>query len=36
MGYVPVSDSDVGRHIFADVRGHKIEMEIVPTPFYKA
>ena len=23
------------QHVYADVRGRKIEMEIVPTPFYK-
>ena len=35
MGYVPVEDAEVGKHVYADVRGRKIEMEIVPTPFYK-
>ena len=35
MGYVPVEDAEIGKHVYADVRGRKIEMEIVPTPFYK-
>ena len=35
MGYVPVEDAEVGKHVYADVRGRKVEMEIVPTPFYK-
>ena len=33
MGYVPVEDAEIGKHVYADVRGRKIE--IVPTPFYK-
>ena len=35
MGYVPVEDAEIGKHVYADVRGRKVEMEIVPTPFYK-
>ena len=35
MGYVPVEDAEVGKHVYADVRGRKVEMESVPTPFYK-
>ncbi len=34
MGYVPRELAVVGQHVFADVRGRKIEMEITKTPFY--
>ena len=35
MGYIPVEDIEIGRHLNADVRGRMIELEIVPMPFYK-
>jgi len=35
MGYVAVEHSAVGTHLFADVRGRQIEVEIIPLPFYK-
>ena len=35
MGYIPVEDIEIGRHLNADVRGRMVELEIVPMPFYK-
>lgn len=35
MGYVPTEKSDVGTKLEIDVRGRRIEGEIVPLPFYK-
>ena len=35
MGYIPVEDIEIGRHLNADVRGRMIELENVPMPFYK-
>lgn len=35
MGYVPVGKSDEGTKLEIDVRGRRIEGEIVPLPFYK-
>ena len=35
MGYVSREHSDVGTKLEIDVRGRKIEAEIVPLPFYK-
>ena len=35
VGYLPVEDIEIGRHLNADVRGRMIELEIVPMPFYK-
>lgn len=36
MGYIPVEMIEIGAHLLADVRGRKVEVEIVPMPFYKA
>lgn len=36
MGYVPVEFTEIGTHLNIDVRGRKIEAEIVKMPFYKA
>ncbi|NLL74027.1 MAG: glycine cleavage system aminomethyltransferase GcvT [Clostridiales bacterium] len=35
MALVDVDYSDIGRKLLVDVRGRKIEAEIVPLPFYK-
>ena len=35
MGFVPVEMSEVGTKLEIDVRGRRIEAEIVPLPFYK-
>ena len=35
MGYIPVEDIEIGKHLNADVRGRMVELEIVPMPFYK-
>ena len=35
LGYVPVSESEVGREIFIEIRGNKLKARIVETPFYK-
>ena len=35
MGYIPVEDIKIGKHLNADVRGRMVELEIVPMPFYK-
>ena len=35
MGYIDKTEFEEGRRLSADVRGRKVEMEIVPLPFYK-
>ena len=35
MGYIPVEEIEIGKHLNADVRGRMIEVEIVKLPFYK-
>ena len=35
MGYVPKENSEVGTKLEIDVRGRRVEAEIVPLPFYK-
>ena len=35
MGYVPKENAEVGTKLEIDVRGRRIEAEIVPLPFYK-
>jgi aminomethyltransferase len=35
MGYLNAGEAELGRKLQADVRGRKIEVEIVPLPFYK-
>ena len=35
MGYVEAEYADIGNVLEADVRGRRIEVEIVPLPFYK-
>ena len=35
MGYIPVGQIEIGKHLNADVRGRMVELEIVPMPFYK-
>ena len=36
MGYIPVEDIEIGKHLNADVRGRMVELEIVPMPFYSS
>ena len=36
MGYIPVEEIEIGKHLNADVRGRMVEVEIVRMPFYKA
>lgn len=35
MGYIPVEEIEIGKHLNADVRGRMVEVEIVKLPFYK-
>ena len=35
MGYIPVEEIEIGKHLNADVRGRMVEVEIVKMPFYK-
>lgn len=35
MGYIDKAEFEEGKHLSADVRGRKVEVEIVPLPFYK-
>lgn len=35
MGYIPVEQVEIGKHLNADVRGRMVEVEIVKMPFYK-
>jgi aminomethyltransferase len=35
LGYVPLSEAEIGNRVTVEVRNQKIECEIIPTPFYK-
>ena len=35
LGYVPITESEVGREIFVEIRGTKLKARIVEIPFYK-
>ncbi len=35
MGYLNIEGIELGKKLDVDVRGRKVEVEIVPLPFYK-
>jgi aminomethyltransferase len=35
MGYIDIDEIELGKKLDVDVRGRKVEVEIVPLPFYK-
>ncbi|MCI2056751.1 MAG: glycine cleavage system aminomethyltransferase GcvT [Oscillibacter sp.] len=35
MGYIDIDEIEIGKKLDVDVRGRKVEVEIVPLPFYK-